>query len=137
MESQVENSRGISFLDDVGWAVEGTDLDDVISKLERCSAASLRWASNNAVSFETPKAEAIHFSRRGRHRQCQRGARAGDQTVCFAREATRWLGIWLDSALTLAENRRWRIDKTARPKPGGGASSVRMAFHRQQRVTFS
>ena len=35
----------------------------------------------------------------------------GSQTVRFAREATRWLGIWLDSSLSLAENRRRRINK--------------------------
>lgn len=35
----------------------------------------------------------------------------GNQTVSFSREATRWLGIWLSSTLTLAENRRRRIGK--------------------------
>ena len=34
-ERQVEDSRGISFVDDVIWLVEGTDLNDVVSKLER------------------------------------------------------------------------------------------------------
>ena len=53
VESQVEDSRGISFVDGVTWLVEGTDLNDVVSKLERCAAASLHWASCNAVSFET------------------------------------------------------------------------------------
>ena len=32
--------------------------------------------------------------------------------VRFAGEATRWLGIWLDAALNLEENRRRRIGKT-------------------------
>ena len=45
VERQVEDSRGISFVDDVTWLVEGTDLNDVVSKLERCAAASLQWAS--------------------------------------------------------------------------------------------
>lgn len=31
--------------------------------------------------------------------------------MSFASEATRWLGIWLDSALTLRENRQRRIGK--------------------------
>ena len=35
----------------------------------------------------------------------------GDQEIRFAKGATRWLGIWLDSALTLAENRRVRIGR--------------------------
>ena len=66
------NSRGISFVDDVTWVVEGTDLDDVVKKLEGCAAASLRWAESNAVQFETTKAEAVLFSRRNRHRRCGR-----------------------------------------------------------------
>ena len=35
----------------------------------------------------------------------------GVQTVRFAPEATYWLGIWLDSTLTLAKDRRRRIGK--------------------------
>ena len=35
----------------------------------------------------------------------------GNQTIRFALEATRWLGILLDSTLSLAENRRRRIGK--------------------------
>lgn len=36
VESQVEGSRGTSSVDDdVTWIVEGTDLDDVVDKLER------------------------------------------------------------------------------------------------------
>ena len=32
--------------------------------------------------------------------------------VRFNPESTRWLGIWLDASLSLAENRRRRIGKT-------------------------
>ena len=92
----MEDSLRVSFVDDVTWAVEGTSLDEVVDELEKCAAASLQWAKRNAVKFETPKTEAIHFSRQRRHRQCERGIRVGDQTVHFAHEATRWLGIWLD-----------------------------------------
>ena len=72
VENQVEDSRGISFVDDVAWIVEGTDIDDVSNKLERCAAASLRWADDNAVSFEASRTEAILFSKRRKHRQCVR-----------------------------------------------------------------
>ena len=116
VEGQVEDCRGISFVDDVTWIVEGYDISEVASKLEKCAAASLRWAEDNAVRFETSKTEAILFSRKRKHRQCQRGIRVGDQMVRFAPGATRWLGIWLDSALTLQENRRRRIGKTRQAK---------------------
>lgn len=59
---------------DVTYVVEGTDLDDVVRKLEQWVAASLRWTDNNAVRFETPNTKAISFSRRRRHRHCERGS---------------------------------------------------------------
>ena len=39
VECQVEDCRGISFIDDVTWIVEGYDVDNVVSKLEQCSRA--------------------------------------------------------------------------------------------------
>ena len=50
--------------------VEGTDLNDVVSRVERCAATSLQWVDNNAVRFETPKSEAILFSKRRKHHRC-------------------------------------------------------------------
>jgi hypothetical protein len=70
VEDQVEDSRGISYVDDVTWVVEGVDADDVVSRLERCARASLDWANGNAVRFEESKTEAILFSNRRRHRLC-------------------------------------------------------------------
>lgn len=59
VESQVEDSRGISFVDDVTWVVEGGNVAEVVGKLERCATASLEWAENNSIRFETAKAEAM------------------------------------------------------------------------------
>ena len=111
-EDQIEDSRGISFVDDVTWIVEGTDIDGVSRKLERCAAASLRWADDNAVRFEASKTEASLFSRRQKHRRCEREVRVGTHQARFNPGAMRWLGIWLDSTLNLAENRRRRIGQT-------------------------
>ena len=97
VERQVEVIQSISFVDDITWLVDGTDLNDVVSKLERCAA------DNNAVCFETSKTEAILFSKRRKHRRCDRTIRVGGQSVRFAPVATRWLGIWLNS-LSLVEN---------------------------------
>ena len=55
VESQMEDCRGISFVDDVTWVAEGVDLEDVVQKLEGCAAASLRWAESNAARSETSK----------------------------------------------------------------------------------
>ena len=110
-ESQIEDCRGISFVDDITWVAEGVDLYDVVRKLEGCAAASLQWAEDNAVRFEASKTEAVLFSRKRQHRRCRWAIRVGDQQVHFAEGATRWLGIWLDSALTLAKNRSIRIGR--------------------------
>ena len=46
VEDQVEDSRGISYVDDVTWIAEGANVDEVVEKLERCAQASLEWADN-------------------------------------------------------------------------------------------
>ena len=74
---RVEDSRGISYVDDVTWVVEGTDVDDVAEELERCAAASLEWAGDNAARFEESKTEAILFSKRRKHKRCRRKIRVG------------------------------------------------------------
>ena len=71
VEDQVEDSQGISVVD-ITWIVEGTDINDVTSRLERCAAASLRLADDNAVRCEVSKTEAIPFSKRRKHRRCER-----------------------------------------------------------------
>ena len=81
-------------------------MDDVVGKLERCTAASLKWADSNAVRFEESKTEAILFSKRRKHKRCRREIRVGaSHRVRFNPESTRCLGIWLDASLSLAENR--------------------------------
>ena len=102
----MEDSRGISFVDDVTWLVEDRDVGEVVQRLERYAAASLTWADGNAVRFEMSKTEAVLFSRRKAHQLCRAPIRVGDQTVRFTPEATHWLGVWLDSELRLVENRR-------------------------------
>ena len=69
VEDQVDGSRGTSSVDDVTWVVEGTDVDDVVQKIEHCAVASLQWLDDDAVGFETFRTEAIFFNRR-RHRRC-------------------------------------------------------------------
>ena len=59
VKGQVDHCRGISFVGDITWVVVGGNANEVIQRLERCAAASLRWAENNAVRFETSKTEAV------------------------------------------------------------------------------
>ena len=87
----MDSSKGISFVDDVAWLVERATIDEVVQRLERCTAAGLRWAEGNAVRFGAFKTEAVLFSRNRKHWPA-RGEKTiwvGDQAIRFAREATR------------------------------------------------
>ena len=74
---------------------------------------SLRWARGNAVHFEISKTEAVLLSRRRGLRQAAAAepVRVGDLLFPFASKATRWLGVWLDSALTLRTSRRKALNR--------------------------
>ena len=90
VEGRVEDSRGISYVDDLTLVVEGTYVDDVVEKLERCAATSIEWAGDNAVRFEESKTEAILFSKRRRHKRCRREIRVRvSHRVRFNPESTR------------------------------------------------
>ena len=96
VESQAEDSRGISFVDDVTWTVEGADVDDVVQKPGRCAGASLRWADDNAVRFETSETEAVLPPRKRKHRRCEREVRLG--ALQAVHEWRRWDTIWTDGS---------------------------------------
>jgi hypothetical protein len=106
VESKVDDLEGISFADDVGWWVSGKNITEIRRKLEKCALLSQTWADNNAVVFDIDKTEAVLFLQRRCHR------RQINETIKvapgvekkFNREATRWLGVWLDSQLTLKEH---------------------------------
>lgn len=65
-------------------------MDDVARKPEQFAAASLDWAKLNAVRSKTSKTEAILFSRRRKHRRCQRGIRVGKQDLRAGDGAVFW-----------------------------------------------
>jgi ribonuclease HI len=116
VEVKVEGVEGISFADDVGWWVSGKDIPEIRLKLEKCARLSHIWAANNAVVFDAEKTEAILFSRRRSHKKL------GNETIKvapgieknFNHEATRWLGVWLDSHLTLQEHHNKMMNKARR-----------------------
>ena len=117
VEGRVPGAQGISFVDDVTWFVEGSSIQEVREQLEWCAEESLRWAEGNAVRFEVSKTEAVLLSRKRGLVQSSAAepVRVGDRLISFASEATRWLGVWLDSALTLRTSRR-KVLNRARAK---------------------
>jgi ribonuclease HI len=76
------------------------------------------------VVFDHGKTEAAIFCRKTRKgTQTEAKVKVGDKEVSFNRAATRWLGVWLDSQLTLKEHHATRL------------KSGRNAMNRLKRLT--
>jgi ribonuclease HI len=99
-------TAGLSFVDDVCWTVRGRDVGEVTTKLEAAAKAAATWAKDNHVEFDIAKTEAVLFTRRRNDRlpRLAQRIKVGRHEVRYNKDATRWLGIWLDSQLTFAEH---------------------------------
>jgi ribonuclease HI len=116
VEDKVDGVDGISFADDVGWWVSGKDIGEIRRKIEKCASLSQQWAQNNAVVFDIDKTEIVLLSRR---RKMNRASKEGIQVApgimkSFNSHATRWLGVWIDSNLSLKEHHNTMMSKAYR-----------------------
>ena len=109
-------SEGISFVDDVAWVVEGEDVGECTQQLERCAKEAQIWAKENACQFDIEKTEAILFTRKRGNNEPKMKAkiRIGSHEVQYNKEATRWLGVWLDGMLTLNNHTKKTFAKARR-----------------------
>jgi len=109
-------SEGISFVDDVAWVVEGEDVGECTQRLERCAVETTIWAKKNACQFDIEKTEAMLFTRQRKNKEPKMKARVrvGNQEVPYNKEATRWLGVWLDDMLTLNDHTKKTLAKARR-----------------------
>jgi hypothetical protein len=107
VERAVPGIKGLSFTDDIAWWAKGKDEEEVAAKLAEVAAASLDWSRDNGVAFDHGKTEAALFwkSRAALTATIQ----VGTNDIPFNTEATRWLGVWLDSQLTLKEHHAIRL----------------------------
>jgi len=99
-------SRIIVFIDNLRWVATGSDVNQVVAILERCTAKSIEWGSRRGHQFDTAKTEATLFTRgRGNKNHLRpkltAKIRVGDGFLRFNSQATRWLGVWMDVHLTL------------------------------------
>ncbi|KAI9041051.1 uncharacterized protein KD926_007468 [Aspergillus affinis] len=105
IEKRVPGIQCISFADDLGLTASGHSVRGICDKLQETARVAIEWGHENMVKFDTGKTEAVLLTRkRGRtlKDQIQRARiELGGQLVPFNSEATRWLGVWLDSGLNL------------------------------------
>jgi hypothetical protein len=97
-------AEGLSFVDDLRWIATGKDVNQVVRKLEACAAESIEWASMRDLQFDSAMKKAALFTQRIGHKKHLRPKltakiKVGDGFVRFNKEATRWLGAWMDAHL--------------------------------------
>ena len=103
----------LSFVDDLGFIVSGISIKEISQTLGIVASTILHWGSINAVTYDISKTEAVLFSKS----HCQRLSRqlrkvdikVGNKKIKFNKEATRWLGVWLDGQLKFSVHINKRI----------------------------
>jgi len=106
VEAAVPGIRGLSFVDDISWWAEGKDDEEVATKLCEAAAAAIEWAAGNGVAFDPGKTEATLLHKRSTPNAT---VAVGGRDIPLNKDATRWLGVWLDSQLTLKEHHATRM----------------------------
>jgi len=107
VEREVAGISVLSFVDDIGWWAEGNDEKEVAAKLSEAATASISWAEQNGVVFDHGKTEVAIFRKEKTTPTAK--VTVGSNVVPFNKAAARWLGIWLDSQLTLKEHHATRL----------------------------
>ncbi|KAI0992193.1 hypothetical protein K3495_g15993, partial [Podosphaera aphanis] len=92
------NNRRFGYADDLAILGTGPTLDVATARAQEEVDRVLRWANENAVTFDPTKAEAIYFHCPRSRQTTVPEIRIGDRTIT-ASEEIRWLGIFLDKRL--------------------------------------
>jgi len=114
VEAAVPGVRGLSFVDDISWWAEGRDDEAVAANLAAAATAAIKWAVENGVAFDHSKTEAALFHRKTSTPSAT--VKVGGESVPFSKEATQWLGVWLDSQLTLKGHHAVRMKEGRKAK---------------------
>ena len=115
VEENLPGVVSLSFVDDLGFIASGASVKEIAKTLEKVSKVVLQWGKENAVTYDTGKTELVLFSKarpRRRNRQLRETTVliAGER-IKFNKEATRWLGVWLDGQLKFTSHINERINK--------------------------
>ena len=85
-------------IDDVACMVVGNTEEENCIELEAIAKTAFEWGDNNAVAFDDPKTELIHFHRRRQSPECPVTLPNG--TVTQPSPVVRWLGVFFDRKLS-------------------------------------
>lgn len=118
-EAKLPNIICVSFVDNLAFLTSDSSINKVATLLEKAGKIALQWGTSNSVTYDMSKTEAILFSQARWAKRARQIAetrlKIGGKVVFFNEEATRWLGVWLDSQLnfSLHINKRMKKAKAA------------------------
>ena len=105
IERSVTGIQSLSFADDIGLLASGHSVKEVCDKLQKAARVAIEWGNENVVQFDAGKTEAVLLTRKHgwelKDQIQQAQVEVDGHHVPFNPEATRWLGVWLDSGLNL------------------------------------
>ena len=101
MDSQHPDVTCPSYIDDICLMVEGDSPEMNAATLEGAVATCFNWGRQNAVAFDDPKSELMHFyTARKEIKNPYVNVVLPNGTLIEPSDVQRWLGFWLDRKLT-------------------------------------
>ncbi len=105
----------LPFIDGLGFIASGSSVKEVGKALEKVAKTVIEWGIRNAITYDTSKTEAVLFSK-ARRQQFNKQLLAtkikvGSERISFNKEATRWLGILVDSQLKFSSHIHEKIKR--------------------------
>jgi len=98
-----------SYMDDVALVTQSSSLKTNTATLETAAGIAFDWADANAVAFDDPKSEIIHFHRQRNFTATDHQLRLPNGTMVVPKACLRWLGVWLDSKLFFKEHVKIKV----------------------------
>lgn len=106
----------LSFVDDLSFIASGHSVKELAKILGQVAAVVLDWGKSNAVTYDVAKTEAVLFSKAHRQRLNKQitgvHIKIEAEKIKFNKEATQWLGIWLDSQLKFSAHVNEKLQRT-------------------------
>jgi hypothetical protein len=125
VEEYVSQAEWLSFVDNLGWVVNRSDVSHIVLILERCARKSIEWANGRGLQFCTAKTEAAPFTRQWGHRKhlqpkLTATIRVVSGVIQFNTQVTGWLPFWTNTHLTFREqhNRCRKKSRAAKARLG-------------------
>ena len=91
-------------MDNVVLTTKSTSIHANIHTLEQAANIAFEWADTNAVAFDDPKSELIHFHQQRHLVVKDHCLRLPNGTLVTPKSCLRWLGVWMDSKLSFKEH---------------------------------